>query len=212
MTKKIDRKLNGIDIVEKEFGDFIENGGTIGGSIILPNAEIYSGNGKLFRIKPNDGAYLFLSAENSENTANKLCELALINRDDKTGFAFRPTTNGRGATDIGGPYHKFANAYFSEDVFIGGVSKARDGYVKLSNGMILQWGSIIGTSTTTGTVNYPIAFPNSVFQVMGTINRGDAVTHTCNINSTMANNKSFTWYSDKAINAGIALMWIAIGH
>lgn len=44
-------------------------------------------------------------------------------------------------------------------------SKTTNGYTYLPNGLIMQWGSVLNTSTS-GTVTYPVTFPNSVFQVI----------------------------------------------
>jgi len=49
------------------------------------------------------------------------------------------------------------------------VSKATNGYQKLPNGLIIQWG--VGTSTApSGTQTFPIAFPNSVLIAFGSSN------------------------------------------
>ena len=49
------------------------------------------------------------------------------------------------------------------------ASKATNGYQKLPNGIIIQWG--VGTSTTpSGTHTFPISFPNSVLIAFGSSN------------------------------------------
>lgn len=57
-------------------------------------------------------------------------------------------------------------------------SKANNGYVKLANGIILQWG-IITTSfpnnnagaTSTGFTSFPVTFPNGIFSITSSIGR-----------------------------------------
>lgn len=46
-------------------------------------------------------------------------------------------------------------------------SKTSSGYTKLPNGLILQWGNVVGANIISGTyidttITYPISFPNSV--------------------------------------------------
>ena len=45
------------------------------------------------------------------------------------------------------------------------ASLSGNGYTKLPNGLILQWGSVVATPSGVA-VNFPIAFPNSVFAVV----------------------------------------------
>ena len=57
------------------------------------------------------------------------------------------------------------------DIFIKGISKNTNGYTKLPNGMILQWGTVAG-SISNGFkqlwVNFPITFPNTCHAVICT--------------------------------------------
>ena len=50
----------------------------------------------------------------------------------------------------------------------GVVSKSENGYVKLPNGVIMQWGSLTPATRLTD-VELPIAFPNSCFNVQSSI-------------------------------------------
>jgi hypothetical protein len=47
----------------------------------------------------------------------------------------------------------------------GANSIANPGYIKLPNGLIMQWGASLFSSSTTSTVTFPIAFPNTLFTV-----------------------------------------------
>ena len=60
----------------------------------------------------------------------------------------------------------FQASAFLRDV---GSSIAQNGYMKLSNGLILQWGSIAGTFTAgaDNSVTYPVAFPNATLNLVG---------------------------------------------
>ena len=52
-------------------------------------------------------------------------------------------------------------------------SAASNGYLRLAGGFLFQWGS--GSTTLgSGSITYPIPFPNSVYAVMATITGGAA--------------------------------------
>ncbi|WP_048494262.1 gp53-like domain-containing protein [Marinobacter subterrani] len=51
----------------------------------------------------------------------------------------------------------------------GNGNKARPGYQKLPNGLIIQWVSF-SSSSGSATANFPISFPNQVFSVFGSLN------------------------------------------
>lgn len=93
---------------------------------------------------------------------------------------------------------------------------ATNGYQKLSNGLILQWGSITGITTTDGTsaVTFPIAFPNSVFIIVtshvANASTGSAIS-TTNIKSDYSTT-GFTMIQDTAGSSAIKEMWFAIGY
>ena len=48
-------------------------------------------------------------------------------------------------------------------------SFVESGYIRLSNGLIIQWGSIAGTwsATTDVPVSFPLTFPNAMFTIVG---------------------------------------------
>ena len=48
-------------------------------------------------------------------------------------------------------------------------SLANPGYVRFSNGLIMQWGTISATGNTTTTVTYPLAFPTGTLSAQITI-------------------------------------------
>ena len=88
-------------------------------------------------------------------------------------------------------------------------SLATNGYQKLPGGLILQWG--VTQNITAGvqlTVTFPIAFPNSSLQIVGTIgsNFATATTFTSIYKTSSSQFKA-------SINSGSgAVYWIAIGY
>ena len=143
---------------------FRKNGGEIGADITTKNIYMSSGlissGGMTLNFKGNDQKMLFFGATDTRNISGKQeCGLVVIRRDDGSGFSLRPTTDGRDYTDLGANTHKFANGYFSGDLFINGFSKSTNGYTKLPNGLILQWGAVSVTGGVNGVeVILPIAF------------------------------------------------------
>ena len=54
-------------------------------------------------------------------------------------------------------------------------SKTENGYTKLPNGLIFQWGTVTGILTNaTSTVTLPIAFPTAILNLSGTMKRNAA--------------------------------------
>lgn len=91
-------------------------------------------------------------------------------------------------------------------------SNATNGYVKLGNGLIIQWGTY-GTygpsvSSTATTVNFPISFPNSCFNVSKTVlSSFNASTPAIYFTVSSFNTTGFT-----SPNPTQGWMWIAIGN
>jgi hypothetical protein len=56
-------------------------------------------------------------------------------------------------------------------------SLATPGYMKFPGGLIIQWGRVTPSSGT-GTVTFPITFPNAVFSVVATITNAPTATNS----------------------------------
>ena len=56
-----------------------------------------------------------------------------------------------------------------------GVSKATNGYIKMGNGVIIQWG--VGTARNAFN-SFPITFPNMVYTLLITPEEGQAYINT----------------------------------
>ena len=95
-------------------------------------------------------------------------------------------------------------------------SKASNGYFKLGNGMLIQWGTLGAAGTdTTGTFNFPVAFSNTNYAICITsIAASASATGSVRANR-MINYNSLTatscgWQQDSYADAGAR--WIAIGY
>lgn len=107
---------------------------------------------------------------------------------------------------------KLATTAFLNNAFAS--VKTANGYQKLPSGLILQWGTNVLTSTVIGTANtiiFPIAFPTSVLNVIGSSYNAGTFTDIPSFNvaptSTLS---SFTVYASTAGTHGIH--WFAIGY
>lgn len=108
---------------------------------------------------------------------------------------------------ISGSVHLGASAVF-------GASRATSGYQKLPGGVIIQWGSgsYSGASGSQTTVNFPIAFPNNVFIVTGSI--GSALAD-CTIGAQASSPSQFAigYHSTSGSTAtGTYYAWTAVGY
>lgn len=112
-----------------------------------------------------------------------------------------PTTGVR-TTQIA-TMQKFADEFVS--------SQVSNGYTKLPNGLILQWGTDVGGSGGTLTYSFPIVFPTAAFCIVGIIqNVLASYTARADIVSTSqykvgATNGAGLWSTD-------SIRWIAIGN
>lgn len=99
-----------------------------------------------------------------------------------------------------------SNLRFKE-IWLGDSYRGANGYTRLTNGIIMQWG-ISSTSTNTGTpafTAFPIAFPNACLQVNATIE--DFNPHYCSIRAIYENG-----FNHVGSFNDILIRWIAIGY
>lgn len=100
-----------------------------------------------------------------------------------------------------------------------GISKAQNGYVKLGNGIIIQWGKARVNNGTNITLPTPFSNTNYTVcitkDVTGAINASDGTGVRPVVGSKVASTTQFTAYNiwtsaDSTYNATIS--WIAIGY
>lgn len=88
------------------------------------------------------------------------------------------------------------------------ISLNANGYAKLHNGLILQWGSgQAGISGTPNTINFPIAFPTQVGHV-NAIHKGAAV----NANIIVENTSNSSFKVSSSHPSQVLIGWFAIGN
>ena len=96
--------------------------------------------------------------------------------------------------------------------------KAQNGYVKLSNGLLIQWGKQLGSTATTVTIYMPLSFCNTDYIIQGCIIKdaydGNVYTATPLINPTISSFKMDRNFGSSS-GTGVSrakYSWIAIGR
>lgn len=94
------------------------------------------------------------------------------------------------------------------------ASKTTNGYCKLPNGLILQWGDATFSNTMNfgGSVNFPIAFPNAALSIVGQLRDVSAGSYPTNIFiGQTPTTTSFVYTMNGTGSTTGAIRWMAIG-
>ena len=86
------------------------------------------------------------------------------------------------------------------------MSLSANGYLKLSNGLIVQWGQSTGTASGTA-ITLPIAFPNAIFGVYGNF-----YTTTANLYGLTFQSSLSTITPCHSGYSSVPFRWFAIGY
>ena len=88
----------------------------------------------------------------------------------------------------------------------------QNGYTKLPNGMIMQWGVITGLNTNTNiTVTLPVVFPNSCLNVSATVVGSANGNAVCNVQAGVVSTSQIRIYNWGNLN-GMTVCWQVIGY
>ena len=94
-----------------------------------------------------------------------------------------------------------------DGAYIIAANLAQNGYVKFSNGLILQWGVIVtGKANNDTTVWFPIAFPASCYTIVAHHVDDSNYSNPC---VKSFSRRDFKFYNEN--NMGTHFTWIAIG-
>jgi hypothetical protein len=127
--------------------------------------------------------------KNTDNTGNITSAIQVCASPNGSTWATAP------ASDINGSIVTTVNK-----------SKAANGYFRLGNGLIIQWGHVAAASGDTKTVTFSTAFSNTNYYVHSNINRsGSTGSGWGYVTSKTTTNCKLTTSSD-------AVDWIAIGY
>lgn len=174
---------------------FKASGGEVNGPIITPTG--IQG--------PSSCSYAFGSG--NLQIKNGEARIDFISGDGVKPPRLEPLTGGD--YDLGDPDYYFKN------VWIGPYSKTSNGYTKLPNGVILQWGSVEARSPGVDyRVNYPIRFPNkciavSIENIMNVNSDKREFSRFCTWNTSMADHFAFR---GEGFTNWVYPSWIAIGY
>ena len=92
-------------------------------------------------------------------------------------------------------------------------SLTNNGYLTLSDGLIIQWGTGSAVANTTTTVTFPITFPTSCLHVMGTPSYGTASNNCmCTLVSNTTSQAVFQVFDYTNGALLVAPKWLAIGY
>ena len=86
------------------------------------------------------------------------------------------------------------------------------GYQKLPGGLILQWGKVQSSGAQSGTINFPVAFPNVALNAQITDLAGSISTVVPHAAGSDLTATGLNWYSSGDPSYAFSFYWFAIGH
>ena len=214
-----DSEISKLKEIVNTWETFKNTGGDIGGAINFPfGATIdnitkpitISGNTMYYRENvTNNSGFSHLSRFEDDSLGGKVNQNGIEFRKNygETSGAFRPMVDN--ALDLGSSNYKW------KDIYLNGINKNTNGYTKLPNGVILQWGSVEARSPGVDyRVNYPIRFPNkciavSIENIMNVNSDKREFSRFCTWNTSMADHFAFR---GEGFTNWVYPSWIAIGY
>ncbi|HCC6785153.1 TPA: phage tail protein [Escherichia coli] len=95
------------------------------------------------------------------------------------------------------------------------LSKGKSGWTKLPNGMLFQWGTFSGNTTSQTSGNYPIAFPSAVYITAGVMSDSAQFNRSSSTSAVNMENTSLTTWganlTDVAVGNNYRYAFWAIG-
>lgn len=146
---QLDTKLAEAQSIIDTWTQFKANGGEIGGNIVRVNHE------KQYDWTFGHSGFTDKSAMISLKDRVTQATIGLnFNLKPGVSSSISPISNGE--MDFGLPNYTF------KDIYLNGVSKNTNGYTKLPNGIIMQWGENVSImqGQESKTISFPITFPN----------------------------------------------------
>jgi hypothetical protein len=94
------------------------------------------------------------------------------------------------------------------------ISKAEAGYITLVGGLIIQWGvfGTFGGTVSTGSVTFPITFPNARFSITTSLWNGNSTTLSSLVLNSTISTSGFSWYQPDTSQSGRVGSYIVTGH
>lgn len=214
--------------VAQEWTNFKENGGEIGGTIMFPKG-ITRQISQMVNLRSKDylqrsglsnyngypcWASIIEDPDDVNNTNGLLFMLGSGAGDSYNDNYLRPLKMGYAQkNNIGSSTVPWDNVYLT------GSNKSTNGYTKLPNGFILQWGEIVLSGASAQSSNawpsFPVSFPNACINITGNASPRDTNTNAvaCNFYIETSSNASFHYRLGGATNSTTTkIQWSAIGY
>ena len=127
--------------------------------------------------------------------------------------AVGPGTDGQVLTSTGAGSPPAFEAIPSSNPYTA-LSAAESGYITLVGGLIIQWGlwGTFGGTVSTGSVNFPITFPNNRFTVVTGLWNGNSTSLNSLVLNSTVTTSGFTWYQPDTAQSGRLGGYIATGN
>ncbi len=145
-----------------------------------------------------DGARGICISEKKNSTENSYAQLLLGFDTEGQAFATAPASDN-----------------YESIVTTLGINKASNGYVKLGNGIILQWGVTSAPANSTSvTVTLPTSFSNTNYKVVANANAGSGyvVTHACIFVQVASASQFILSHQNPYSGSALSRWWFAIGY
>lgn len=196
LTNKPDLTAYALDanVVHKTGDETIADTKTFTSSINVPQSDSWF---DIIKMAGSNRPYI-TGYSNASKTCLALCtvrnnyydNIELHNNGDGTGYTICP------ASDVNGSI-----------VTTVSKSKASNGYFKLGNGLIIQWGTVTGSGNSRS-VTYPTAFSNTNYKLIAMFNNSSQPGRTIAYDTTTTTGCVF--HLD--VSTGMTISWIAIGY
>ncbi len=206
--KGIDREraLGSLQSQSSNYLAEVQNVSTAGalGKVNVPENGNWSSPGLICSVTNTNNATAYRNSGNETRPRN-IALMFIIKV--KSVIGVDPAVNNANAATLGGfsanafatSGHNHAGIYLED----AGHSFAKNGYQKLSNGLMIQWGDIAWSGSI---YNFPVAFPNAVFVTVLTQHDGAILT------GYKVNNLTKTGFGLDSNNSGTACYYIALGY
>lgn len=184
-----------------DFMNFLNNGGKIG------NLTLYTDEAG-FQTVQGTGTHIRFCSDGGGSLAS--CQIVIGN--DNGQRLMRPITSQAKQIDLG------SVAYPFKDLYLGTFATTDNGYTKLPNGLILQWGTnTIPASTEGFTVTFPIAYPTKHFGVFPVNVFSNLKNVTISLSGSGVSNLNFRVFPTVANTNAIPTVstlfkWVSIGY
>ena len=221
-----DSEISRLKEIANTWETFKNSGGDIGGAINFPFGSsinnitkpiTISGNTMYYRENvTNNNGFSHISRFEDDSLGDRVNQngIELKKNYGETSGSFRPMVDN--ALDLGSSNYKW------KDIYLNGMYRSTpNGYSKLPNGLIIQWGTWVRTATETNnsvtyTITFPTSFPNTCLQIVPYASAfaisGNWAPQNCASVMSDYSTTDFKFKFSTVTNIRNELKWIAIGY